>query len=146
MRTSASYLVRRKSEILLDPTPRVPIATESQEQCAFVQWWAAQHMRWGLPEFALYAVPNGGKRHKAVAGQLKGEGVRKGIQDMNLDVPRGTHHGLRIEMKSRCRAARVRPDQAEVHKFLRSQGYVVAVCRGAEEAMSVIRAYLGPTS
>ena len=146
MRTSASYLIRRKSEILLDPTPRVPVASEDEEQCALIQWWAAQHMRWGLPEFALYAIPNGGLRHRVVAAKLKGAGVRKGIQDLNLDVPRGTHHGLRIEMKSRCRAARVRPDQAEVHAFLKSQHYKVAVCRGMEEAITVIKDYLGPTS
>ena len=119
--------------------------TEEGHQSVRFQW--ASLAKGKYPELAwLYAVPNGGLRHRVVASKLKAEGVRKGIQDLNLDVPRGHHHGLRIEMKSRCRAARVRPDQAEVHVFLRAQGYSVVACRGADEAISALKAYLGPTS
>jgi hypothetical protein len=47
----------------------------------------------------LFAIPNGGARHKAIAGKLRAEGVRAGVPDICLPVPRGEYHGLFIELK-----------------------------------------------
>ena len=135
----------RLSEITAKPIGRPvipPIASEHQEQAALIEWWSYAHRRWELPEFALFAIPNGGARHIVVASKLKAEGVRKGIPDLLLAVPIWPHAGLFIEMKSSSPQARVKADQATAIGFLRGAGYKIAVCKGAAQAMDVIEAYL----
>lgn len=127
------------------PAPRAGqvFATEHQEQCAVVDWWALACKGYCLPEFALYAVPNAGAgAQKGQAGKMKAEGVRPGIQDLNLDAARGGYHGLRIEMKSSGPHARVSPDQRVVHAYMKIAGYGMAVCWNSGEAIDTIKAYL----
>lgn len=115
-------------------------SSEHAEQVALCQWWAWAYKAFGLPEFALFAIPNGGLRSKAVAGKLKAEGVRAGILDLFLAAPRHGMHGLCIEMK----VGKNRPSkqQEEVMAYLKKQGYGVQVCYGAVDAISVITLYL----
>ena len=94
--------------------------------------------RWGL----LLAIPNGGMRSKATAGKLKAEGVRAGVPDLFLPVPCGLAHGLWIELK-RSKGGRVSPEQEGWARALIEQGYIVSVCYGADEAIHVMRDYLG---
>src|SRR5258706_10318787 len=75
------------------------IPSEHQSQCAVISWWRLAHAGYGLPEFALFAIPNGGARDPITGARLKAEGVRPGIPDLMLAVKRGTHGGLVIEMK-----------------------------------------------
>ena len=118
----------------------LPIATESQEQRALFQWAALQAGR--HPELALlHHIPNGGSRGKAEAARFKAEGVRAGVPDICLPVPRGEHHGLYIELKRKFRS-RISQEQAWWMEELARQGYCVAVCKGWEEAARVIIEYL----
>lgn len=120
--------------------------TEHQLQCRVVSWWNKWHEQFNLPVFALYAVPNGGSRGdtdkaRMVRGvQLKAEGVRPGIPDLQMDVAREQFHGLRIEMKRK--GGKVSPEQEDVHRFLEAQGYLCVVCYSDEDAVKVIKAYL----
>lgn len=76
---------------------------EEQEQKMVIQWaWANEH-RW--PELRhLFHIPNGGNRGKAEAGIFKAMGVRSGVSDLFLPVPKGgwmkQFNGLWIEMKA----------------------------------------------
>ena len=88
----------------------------------------------------IYAVPNGGKRHPVVAAKLKAEGVRKGMPDINIDIPIGIHSGMRIEFKSS--KGRVEPHQKEIHDLLRQQFYVVEIHRDAASAFDSLMGYL----
>lgn len=115
-----------------------PVPTEHQEQCALVEWFDVRYPRL---RGRLAAVPNGGARHKAVAGQLKAEGVRKGYPDLQLLVPHNGHHGLIIEMK-RIRGSRIEPEQLEWLEWFAAMGYRAVVCKGFEAAKSVITDYL----
>ena len=80
---------------------------EHKEQVAVIQWWHLAHKAYGLPEFALFAIPNGGARHMLTAVRLKEEGVRPGIPDLFLACSPGEHsrlvgieyQGMFIEMK-----------------------------------------------
>lgn len=114
--------------------------TEHQLQVRVIAWWAKWHGKFGLPEFALYAVPNGGSRHMLEAVNLKKEGVRRGIPDLQLDVPRNGYHGLRIEMKRK--GGVVSDEQKQVHQFLKSQGYACIVAWSDEEAIEAVKEYL----
>lgn len=89
----------------------------------------------------LYAVPNGGFRHKAVAGKMKAQGARAGVLDFNLDIARGGYHGLRIELKRRA-GGTVTPAQKLWILWFTKQGYLAVVCRGWEEARDRLVDYL----
>lgn len=114
-------------------------ASEHDEQAALFRWAAFAANRW--PELALmFAVPNGGHRHKIVAARLKAEGVKAGVPDICLPVPRGAWHGLFIEMKTRTGSAS--REQKRWLGALQAQGYRVAVCKGWEAAKELIEEYL----
>lgn len=119
----------------------LPKISEHAMQKMIVQWWSLMHRRYALPEFSLYAVPNGGHRHPAVAAKLKAEGVRPGIPDIHVDVPRGQFHGLRLELK--VKPNKPTPDQEKVLAFLNSQGYRALVVFDYGAAVAAIDAYLG---
>jgi hypothetical protein len=89
----------------------------------------------------LFAVPNGGDRHKLTAAKMKREGQRPGVPDYLLAFPSGGFHGLAIELKSMTGyASREQKDWIE---RLRDNGYRAEVCRGWEAAWTVICDYLG---
>lgn len=114
--------------------------TESHEQIALFEWadWAIQR----YPELErLHAIPNGGHRNPATAARLKKEGVKKGVPDLCLPVPRRGYHGLYIELK-RPKGGTVSPDQAKFIGWLRAEGYRVEVARGFEAAREAIEEYL----
>lgn len=117
---------------------RVP--TEHDEQVAVFRWaaWAQRE----YPELSLlHAIPNGGQRHVIVGRKMKHEGVKRGIPDMFLPVPRRGHHGLYIEMKRR-KGSSLTADQKTMIAALRDQGYAVEVCRGSDEAVAILQQYL----
>lgn len=88
----------------------------------------------------MYAVPNGGKRSAFEAARLKGEGVRAGVPDLCLNLPRGGAHGLFVEMKAP--GGRESPEQKLVMEELVEEGYCVIVAHDALLAIEAIRAYL----
>ncbi|MBU0991826.1 MAG: VRR-NUC domain-containing protein, partial [Proteobacteria bacterium] len=74
--------------------------SEHMEQVLLVNM-ALKHEK-EIPELKLlYAIPNGGQRHKAIAQKLKMEGVKKGVPDLCLPVAKKPYNGLYIEMKRR---------------------------------------------
>ena len=118
----------------------LPVPTESVEQQCLFRWArmeeaAHPELRW------LYHVPNGGKRDRRVAAKLCGEGVKPGVPDLCLPVPRGEFHGLYIEMK-RLRGGTTSTEQKEWLEELKKQGYHACVCRGWEAAANTILGYL----
>jgi len=46
-----------------------------------------------------FAIPNGGKRDLREAANMKAQGVKAGVYDVFIPVPRGPWHGLFVEMK-----------------------------------------------
>ena len=113
--------------------------SEHLEQCAVMQWAQLHEKRYPALEL-LYAIPNGGVRHKAVAAKLKAEGVKPGIPDLCLNAARGGFHGLYIEMK--YGKNKTSKDQDKIIAGLRAEGYRVEVCYSAGEAIDVLQEYL----
>lgn len=94
-----------------------------------------------LPEIAfIYAIPNGGARHPAVAGKLKAEGVKKGVCDICIPIPNAAYHGAYLEMKY----GKNKPtnEQKEFMAFVERRGYKVGLAYSAEEALDFIANYL----
>ena len=120
------------------PSPPVPL--ESEEQITLFQWARLQSGKY--PELSLlYHVPNGGSRNRAEAARLQAEGVKAGVPDLCLPVPRGAFHGLYIELK-RVRGSRTSDLQVGWMESLMKQGYCVAICKGWEQAAQTIIEYL----
>ena len=118
--------------------PRVP--TEEEEQITLFRWaeWMAQ-VRW--PELAMmYHVPNGGKRDAREAARFKAMGVKPGVPDLCIPVPRGGYAGLYIEMKY----GKNKPtdNQKKWISRLREYGHKVEVCYSGIEATEVIEEYM----
>ena len=77
---------------------------ESVEQRALVQWLQ-------LKKLDYFAVPNGGKRNKKEAMNMKAEGIKAGVSDLVIFLPA---HILFLEIKrSHKSLSRVSKEQKE---------------------------------
>lgn len=114
---------------------------ESQEQQKIIRWWALACHHHSLPEWLLFAIPNGGARTQRYGARLKAEGMRPGVPDLMLAVPRGGHNALFIELKQG--KGRLSLNQKAMLKLLEAQGYATAVPYGFEQARAAIENYLG---
>ena len=120
--------------------------TEHDEQCTLFAWAEAAVI--AMPEtMLLFAIPNGGARHPAVAAQLKREGVRAGIPDVFLPAMRRgqdgrIYGGLFVEVKRRDHSNHATTEQREWMAALREAGYMCVLAYGADEAITAITTYL----
>ena len=89
----------------------------------------------------LFHIPNGGSRNRLEAINLKRQGVKAGVPDLFLPVSRHGKNGLFIEMK--FGKNRTTDLQDEWLKNLNKQGYAAVVCYGFDDAVGVIKEYLG---
>jgi hypothetical protein len=113
--------------------------SEHTEQTLLTNW--AARMLDLLPELAyLYAVPNGGYRAQSTAVKMKQEGVKKGVPDLHLPVPRGGYIGCWVEMK--WGKNKQSEDQIRWMQFLREQGHFYTVCYQWEDAAEILEHYL----
>ena len=118
---------------------KVSTLTEAQEQSLLFEWAKIRENQ--LPVLKLmHHVPNGGSRHPAEAANLKRQGVKAGVPDVNLPAARKGFHGLYIEMKRK--GEEPTKLQKEWLIALTEQGYKAVVCHGFEEAVDVIEDYL----
>lgn len=113
--------------------------------------WADLHKK-KYPELGLmFSVPNEGKRGRkkdpktgkwySVEGKkLRDAGMKKGVPDIVLPVPRGTYAGLFVELKAGDN--KPTPDQREWHEKLRNVGHMVVVCYEWQAAAEIIEKYL----
>lgn len=112
---------------------------EDNEQITVVRWAGLQCGRY--PELKLlFHIPNGGKRNAREAARFKQMGVKPGVPDLFLPVPRGRYHGLFIEMKSE--KGKLSEYQQDWLLELTAKGYAACVCFGADEAIADITAYM----
>lgn len=114
---------------------KTPHRSEATEQTILFEW--AEY----IPELKfMFAIPNGGSRNPIEAKNLKRQGVKAGVSDICLPLPKGNYHGLFIEMK----VGRNKPSdkQKEFLAHVNSVGYKGTVCYGFEEAQKVILDYL----
>jgi hypothetical protein len=83
-----------------------------------------------------------------LAVKAKRMGMPKGFPDINLPTKRSNYSGLYIELKRPAikslgvKAGMLTKEQKEWIAYLAIQSYVVAVCKGAENALNIILGYL----
>lgn len=109
--------------------------TEADEQRAVVEYCDWKRI-------PVFHIPNGGKREKRTAYNLKRQGVKPGVPDLCIPVPSGKYHGLWIEMK-RTEGGALTKHQQEWLTMLNANGYLARCCHGAKNAIALIDKYLG---
>lgn len=127
----------------MSPTPITPeqlakSGSEDGEQLALFCWCAQSN----IPELRwMFHIPNGGSRHIAEAAKLKAMGVKPGVPDLFLPIPKRGYKGLFIELK-KVKGGIVTDEQHEWFIFLPSQGYYSVIARGWLNAREKILWYL----
>lgn len=113
--------------------------SEETEQIEFMQW-AKLHedqypeLRW------MFHVPNGGRRSRWEAIAFKQMGVKSGVSDLIMLVPRGKYNGLIIEMKFGSNG--LSEEQKAFLHFQLNNGYCCVVCYSSAVAKELVRTYL----
>lgn len=114
---------------------------ESKIQIACIKWFDYSYPKLKLN---LFSIPNGGKRSKLAGGIQKAEGMRAGVADLFLAVPKIISniicHGLFIEMKTT--KGTQKDTQKEFQKAVEAQGYKYVICRSFDEFKIIIEGYL----
>ena len=93
-----------------------------------------------LPDRLLFAVPNGGSRHKIEAANMKRQGVKRGIADVILQVPKKGYASLCLEFKTPT--GRQSDEQKEYQRQVEMAGSKYVVVRSVQQAIKVVSEYL----
>lgn len=129
------------------------MASEDHEQMRVVEW--CKTTEWKIKKDGgkklgldlIFHIPNGSYRTKSEAAKLKNMGVKAGVSDLFLPIPVGELHGLWIEMKAPAgettKAGTVSKEQSKWLEMMELSGYGAAVAFGADEAISIIKEYMG---
>jgi hypothetical protein len=117
----------------------LPVTPEHIEQVHFFHF--LNMLAIDNPDAGLaHASLNGARLSWAQAKKQKAAGMKSGIPDIFFPVPRYPYHGLYIEMK-RVKGGVLSDEQKLMIPRLSEQGYLVAVCRGFEDAKVVFLKY-----
>ena len=112
---------------------------ESKEQASLMYWatLATQtypDLKW------LHCSLNGVKLSIIQAKIAKSQGMKAGIADLFLPVKRGEYSGFFIEMK--YNKNKLTKEQQNFLEYVKSQGFLTAVCYGWIEAKELLIKYL----
>lgn len=115
--------------------------TEAQIQKTIIRWSQQASIRQAYPDLKLlHHIPNGGKRDKKEAAELKRQGVKAGVPDLCLPSPKGKYCGLYIELKTEKGELSI--EQEWWLQELKKCGYCTSVAYGLTQALEQIEGYL----
>ena len=117
---------------------RRPKEEEHRLQCACVRWF---HYEYPHLRYALFAVPNGGRRDKTTGAKLKAEGVLAGVSDLVLLKQNKRYGALLIEMKTPD--GHQSAEQKDFEAYCQANDYCYALCRSYEDFQRIVKQYLG---
>lgn len=113
---------------------------EADEQKMLFEW--AEYAEVLYPELQLmYHIVNEGRRSYRSGAELRKQGMKAGVPDICLPVPRGGFGALYIEMK-RAKGGRVSDAQDWWIEKLNAAGNLAVICHGFEEAKEIIMRYI----
>lgn len=119
------------------------------ERAYTVKGWAAENSAVAIPELRwVFAIPNGGSRGSTkqeaqrVGSKLKAEGVKAGVSDLMVPIPRHGLAGLFIEMKRLDGGAGLSALQKEFGAFVRTQNFAFMQADGWIKAARAIQHWM----
>lgn len=114
--------------------------SEHDHQVSLFDW--RDHI--GVREFPelkwMFAIPNGGHRKPSVAKRLKREGVKAGVLDVFIPIPKGGYAGMWVEMK--FGRNKLTTEQAAFLEQMKLSGYYCAVAYVVDDAVREVRKYM----
>lgn len=93
-----------------------------------------------IPDKLLFAVPNGGSRNKIEAANLKRQGVKSGIADVILLIPKSGFASLCMEFKTK--SGKQSSEQKEFQKQAEMCGSKYIIVRSVKQAIDEMKKYL----
>lgn len=87
----------------------------------------------------IKAVPNGGLRLDSVGFEMLAEGQKKGSPDIDIDLPKGCYHGMKLEVKAKNGVLSLM--QKEKLELLSSIGYHATFKKGFDNCWIAIMNY-----
>lgn len=118
-------------------TKKKPSDDEHRLQCACVRWF-----RFAYPKlrYALFAVPNGGRRDDITGAKLKEEGATAGVSDLIL-LRSNRHYGaLCVEMKTQ--KGKQSDTQKKWQVEIERMGSKYIICRSFDDFQREVVEYL----
>ena len=94
-----------------------------------------------LPTKLLFAVPNGGSRNIIEAKNLKAQGVKSGVSDVLLLIPKKGYSCLCLEFKTPT--GKQSEEQIEFQRQAEKASNKYVVVRSVKEAIDTLKRYLG---
>jgi len=122
--------------------------SESKEQAAIYKWFCLQYPKYKKSwSVSMNGINLPCKRAQAaiIINHMKGQGLQNGEADFKILVPRGLFHGLVIEYKAGKGKHKLTKEQSEYLRYMGTQGYMAAYCKGVEAAIESITNYMGFT-
>ena len=109
--------------------------SENSIQKAVIQWVNLQPR---IKKFIIH-IPNEGKRTKQYGKSLKDMGMRPGVSDLFIAMPRHNYYGAWIELKSKN--GKLNTKQKNFMIDMMSQNYLTETCNSIEETIEFIKWY-----
>ncbi len=114
----------------------------SRLQSACVKWFRYQYSEY---KDLLFAIPNGlpifdKELRVKIYNRLNKEGLKAGVPDLFLAVPKGIYHGAFIEIK--YGDDRLRKNQFDMIELLSANGYKCLVVNSLDEFIKGVDEYL----
>lgn len=117
---------------------RSSVPTEKQEQIAFMDWVRLQP---GIHPYCIH-IANQRRANLAYGALLKRMGVRAGVSDIFIAIPRNGASGLWIEFK-RSKGGVISPEQRTWLCRMLDVGYAAKIAHGCDEAIEIVKGYFG---
>jgi len=93
-----------------------------------------------LPDKLCFSVPNGGSRHKLEAINMKRQGVKSGISDVIILIPKKGYASLCLEFKTE--KGKQSDEQKEFQRQAEMCGNKYVVVRNVATAIGIVKEYL----
>ena len=93
-----------------------------------------------IPEKLIFAIPNGGSRHKIEAINLKRQGVKAGVADVLLLIPKKGFASLCLEFKTQT--GKQSQHQKDFQQQAEMCGSKYVIVRSVKQAIDEMKKYL----
>ncbi|MFM1393399.1 VRR-NUC domain-containing protein [Yersinia enterocolitica] len=134
---------KAKLEVRSGKVCKVNHQAETEEQAALIAWADKTVIDGICIGDYLIHIPNEGKRGPKAVRDANRLGLRKGVPDLFLALPRGGYAGLWIEMKSKAGFASI--EQYRWSVKLNNVGYITIICFSFEQAKATVLKYFNKT-
>ena len=121
--------------------PRSKKTHNNEEACIQTEFFNLVSLYFpNIPEKLIFAVPNGGSRHAREAANLKRQGVKPGVSDVIVLIPKKGFASLCLEFK--IKTGKQSDHQKEFQRQAESCQNKYVIVRSAMQAIEELRKYL----